>query len=54
LDAFDADAGAGSFYARCGFGRVTYGKAPLIYFERILWRDEMKTSLPGNVAMRVG
>jgi predicted N-acetyltransferase YhbS len=51
LDAFDADAGAGSFYARCGFGRVTYGKAPLIYFERILWRDEMKTSLPGNVAM---
>jgi GNAT superfamily N-acetyltransferase len=57
LDAFDADAGAGWFYAKCGFqevGRVTYRKAPLIYFERIVWRDEMKTSLPGNVAMRVG
>jgi len=36
LDAFDADAGAGAFYAKCGFrevGRVTYRKAPLIYFE---------------------
>ena len=57
LDAFDADAGAGSFYAKCGFqevGRVTYRKAPLIYFEQILWCDEMKTSFPGNVAMRVG
>ncbi len=39
LDAFDADAGAGTFYAKCGFrevGRVTYRKAPLIYFEMIL------------------
>lgn len=39
LDAFDADAGAGGFYARCGFrecGRVTYRKAPLIYFELVL------------------
>jgi len=36
LDAFDADAGAGAFYANCGFrevGRVTYRKAPPIYFE---------------------
>jgi ribosomal protein S18 acetylase RimI-like enzyme len=39
LDAFDADAGAGAFYAKCGFrevGRVTYRKAPLIYFELVL------------------
>jgi GNAT superfamily N-acetyltransferase len=36
LDAFDAKAGAGGFYAKCGFtevGRVTYRNAPLIYFE---------------------
>jgi GNAT superfamily N-acetyltransferase len=39
LDAFDADAGAGPFYAKCGFtetGRVTYRKAPLVYFESVL------------------
>lgn len=39
LDAFDADAGAGAFYAKCGFrevGRVVYRKAPLIYFELVL------------------
>ncbi len=39
LDAFDADAGAGVFYSKCGFremGRVTYRKAPLIYFERVM------------------
>ena len=38
LDAFDADAGAGPFYAKCGFrevGRTTYRKAPLIYFELV-------------------
>src|SRR5271155_4449759 len=32
-------AGAGAFYAKCGFrevGRVTYRKAPLIYFELVL------------------
>jgi GNAT superfamily N-acetyltransferase len=36
LDAFDAEAGAGGFYAKCGWrevGRVTYRKDPLIYFE---------------------
>lgn len=36
LDAFDAPAGAGGFYERCGYrekGRVTYRKTPLIYFE---------------------
>jgi GNAT superfamily N-acetyltransferase len=39
LDAFDANAGAGGFYARCGFserGRIVYKGDPLIYYERIL------------------
>ena len=39
LDAYDAEAGAGGFYSKCGFqevGRVTYRKTPLIYFERLL------------------
>ena len=36
LDAYDAAAGAGRFYAKSGFrevGRVTYRNTPLIYFE---------------------
>lgn len=39
LDAYDALAGAGAFYANCGFrerGRVTYRKNPLIYYELLL------------------
>lgn len=39
LDAYDADAGAGDFYAKCGFrevGRVVYRKVPLVYFELLL------------------
>ena len=39
LDAYDAEAGAGAFYAKCGFqerGRVVYKGAPLIYYERLL------------------
>ena len=39
LDAYDAPAGAGGFYARCGFterGRVVYRGNPLVYFERVL------------------
>jgi hypothetical protein len=39
LDAYDATAGAGRFYLKCGFrevGRVTYRKVPLIYFELLL------------------
>jgi GNAT superfamily N-acetyltransferase len=39
LDAFDADVGAGGFYAKCGFrevARVVYRKNPLIYFELVL------------------
>jgi GNAT superfamily N-acetyltransferase len=39
LDAFDAAAGAGCFYARCGYrevAHVVYKKDPLVYFELIL------------------
>ena len=41
LDAYDAPAGAGGFYAKCGFreaGRVVYRKTPLIYFESVIPR----------------
>jgi GNAT superfamily N-acetyltransferase len=39
LDAWDAEAGAGGFYARCGWsevGRTSYRGTPLIYFEYLL------------------
>ena len=39
LDAYDCEAGAGPFYAKCGFreaGRVLYRSTPLIYFELLL------------------
>lgn len=39
LDAYDAPAGAGEFYRKCGFreiGRMTYRNVPLIYFEMLL------------------
>ncbi len=39
LDAYDAEAGAGSFYSKCGFrevGRATYRGTPLVYFELLL------------------
>lgn len=39
LDAYDAPAGAGGFYGRCGMrevGRVTYRGTPLVYFELLL------------------
>lgn len=39
LDAYDAPAGAGTFYQRCGYreaGRRVYRGNPLIYYERIL------------------
>ncbi|HEY2471234.1 MAG TPA: GNAT family N-acetyltransferase [Terracidiphilus sp.] len=39
LDAYDCAAGAGPFYAKCGFrevGRVVYRVAPLIYYEMVL------------------
>ena len=39
LDAYDADAGAGDFYLRCGFrevGKRVYRTTPLRYFEWIV------------------
>jgi GNAT superfamily N-acetyltransferase len=39
LDAYDAAAGAGEFYATCGFeqrGRVRYKDDPLVYYELLL------------------
>lgn len=39
LDAYDAAAGAGGFYERCGYrecGRRLYFRAPIIYYERLL------------------
>lgn len=39
LDAYDSPAGAGDFYAKCGFrevGRVSYRRVPLVYFEFLL------------------
>jgi GNAT superfamily N-acetyltransferase len=39
LDAYDADAGAGDFYARCGFrhvGNAIYRRTPLVYYEMVL------------------
>jgi GNAT superfamily N-acetyltransferase len=41
LDAFDAEAGAGGFYAKCGLrevARVSYKNDPLVYFELLLPR----------------
>jgi GNAT superfamily N-acetyltransferase len=42
LDAYDATAGAGPFYAKCGFAevaRVVYRTVPLIYYERLIPSD---------------
>jgi GNAT superfamily N-acetyltransferase len=39
LDAYEAEAGAGGFYAKCGLrerGRVIYKNDPLVYFEILL------------------
>ncbi len=39
LDAYDASAGAGEFYRKCGFrevGRAESRGVPLVYFERLL------------------
>jgi GNAT superfamily N-acetyltransferase len=39
LDAYDAEAGAGEFYSKCGFqevGRVAYRGVPLTYYERLI------------------
>lgn len=45
LDAFDAAAGAGEFYAKCGFrevAHVVYKNDPLIYFELLVRRRREK------------
>jgi len=39
LDAYDAAAGAGAFYAKCGYremGRASYRGVPLLYFELLI------------------
>jgi GNAT superfamily N-acetyltransferase len=39
LDAYDAPAGAGTFYSKCGFrnvGKATYRGCPLLYFEWLI------------------
>ena len=39
LDAYDAAAGAGPFYEKCGFaerGRVVYKGTPLVYYELLI------------------
>jgi GNAT superfamily N-acetyltransferase len=39
LDAYDAEAGAGEFYRKCGFeevGRAPYRGTPLIYYQLLL------------------
>jgi GNAT superfamily N-acetyltransferase len=39
LDAYDANAGAGGFYAKCGYderGRVSYRGTPLVYYELLV------------------
>ena len=39
LDAYDAPAGAGAFYAKCGYtevGRVVFKSTPLVYYELVL------------------
>jgi GNAT superfamily N-acetyltransferase len=39
LDAFEGEAGAGGFYARCGYsplGRAVYKGTPLLYYELLL------------------
>lgn len=39
LDAYQAEAGAGAFYEKCGFrevGRVVYRFTPLIYYELLI------------------
>ncbi|MEO8622681.1 MAG: GNAT family N-acetyltransferase [bacterium] len=39
LDAYDAEAGAGTFYDKCGFrevGRVAYRAVPLVYYELLV------------------
>jgi GNAT superfamily N-acetyltransferase len=39
LDAYDGPAGAGGFYAKCGFierGKITFRSTALVYYELLL------------------
>jgi GNAT superfamily N-acetyltransferase len=39
LDAYDAEAGAGAFYAKCGYserGRIVYKGNPLVFYELLV------------------
>jgi GNAT superfamily N-acetyltransferase len=45
LDAYDAAAGGGPFYERCGYahrGKASYRNAPLIYYELLLTQPHPK------------
>ena len=47
LDAFNAPAGAGEFYAKCGFrevARVSYKQTPLVYFELAFYSSDHSRS----------
>ncbi len=49
LDAYDAEAGAGVFYAKCGFrevGRVVFRTVPLAYFEALVPTERAGTGVP--------
>jgi GNAT superfamily N-acetyltransferase len=56
LDAYDAAAGAGGFYAACGYracGRATYRGNPLAYYELLVQasgfaRDDLQTSVQAH------
>lgn len=51
LDAYDANAGGGPFYQRCGFaerGRVSYRNIPLVYYE-LLYPSPRKLATSGRV-----
>ncbi len=53
LDAYDAAAGAGAFYLKCGFrevGRATYRATPLVYFEFLLGKQEPQDVASPNTA----
>jgi GNAT superfamily N-acetyltransferase len=46
LDAYDAEAGAGGFYGRCGFrevARVVYRSTPLVYYELLLRPTQIRS-----------
>jgi len=55
LDAYDAPAGAGAFYLKCGFrevGRAIYRATPLVYFEFLLENPERQDVASPKVVRR--